>query len=104
MPWFGKTQEDTRQYIKSVNLPRVEENADFKYGPDSKDFRSREDYSNFIKNKHDGEKFWHKYITPGGILCEVRWDLFEDGLLLCLHESILIKIDQVKDINWDIFL
>ena len=85
-------------------MPRVEYNADLKYGPDIRDFRQNEDYRNFIKNKHDGQKFWNKYLSSAGILTEVRWDLFEDALLLCIHENILLQVEQVKDINWDVFL
>jgi hypothetical protein len=46
-----------------------------------------------FKNRFETEKFWSKYISSEGRLEEIRWDLFEDGLLSWLHDQIYIDPD-----------
>jgi len=89
--------------VKDANVPKLEGHSHPRYGPELKDFRVNDDFKVFIKNKHDGEKFWAKYISVRE-LTEARWDLFEDGLLLCIQESIILKQSEVEDVNWNVFL
>lgn len=54
-------------------------------GPELRDPRLNLEYTLFIKNKIDGEKFWVKYIAgDNAVIQEVRWDLFEDAMLAYL--------------------
>ena len=70
----------------SNNVAVVPQN-DRLYGPSLRDPRHNLEYSLFLKNKIDGEKFWVKYISGGEntSLVEVRWDLFEDAMLTYLQ-------------------
>jgi len=60
-------------------------------GPEYKDPRLNEDFLIHIKNKIDGEKFWISYISENPYLNEVRWDLFEDAMLVFLQERIIFE-------------
>ncbi len=70
---------------KQTELPMIFSNSSFSQGPELKDPRLNLEYSLFLKNKIDGEKFWVKYVSGGTEsnihLLEVRWDLFEDSML-----------------------
>lgn len=70
----------------NANVPLIYGGGAYVNGPELRDPRLNLEYTLFIKNKVDGEKFWVKYISgnDNNTLLEVRWDLFEDAMLCYL--------------------
>ena len=67
------------------NVPMVYGGGAYVNGPELRDPRLNLEYTLFIKNKIDGEKFWVKFISGDNpVLEDVRWDLFEDTMLTYL--------------------
>lgn len=48
---------------KNPDLPVVMMGSSYQNGPELKDPRMNLEYSLFVRNKVDGEKFWVKYIS-----------------------------------------
>jgi len=64
--------------------------GDFRNGPEFRDPRINEiDYVQYIRNKIDGEKFWVSYVSENPNLQEIRWDLFEEAMLVYLQDHII---------------
>ena len=73
-------------------------------GPEYRDPRLNLEYTNFLKNKIDGEKFWVKYISgDNSLIQETRWDLFEDAMLAYLQQTLIFNGDELSKINWHVF-
>ncbi len=49
--------------IKNSDIPLVMMGGSYQNGPELRDPRLNLEYTLFIKNKIDGEKFWVKYIS-----------------------------------------
>eukprot|EP00347_Sterkiella_histriomuscorum_P016638 403352421 len=85
-------------------VPIIREQAGYNLGPELRDPRLNEDFLAQIKNKIDGEKFWVSYITENTALQAVRWDLFEDAMLVFLQERVIFEThNDLTKVNWKLF-
>jgi|LauGreDrversion4_2_1035121.scaffolds.fasta_scaffold151084_4 hypothetical protein len=86
------------------SVPLVYGGGAFVNGPELRDPRLNLEYTLFVKNKIDGEKFWVKYISGDNpMLEEVRWDLFEDTMLAYLQKSLMFNGEELSKINYHVF-
>lgn len=84
-----KNPYDVNEMIKNdPSIPVIVGGGTYANGPEYRDPRLNLEYTLFVKNKIDGEKFWVKYVSgstdSNTNLTEVRWDLFEDAMLAYL--------------------
>ena len=84
-----KNPYDVNEMIKNdPSIPVIVGGGGYANGPEYRDPRLNLEYTLFVKNKIDGEKFWVKYVSgsseSNANLTEVRWDLFEDAMLAYL--------------------
>ncbi|CDW79672.1 UNKNOWN [Stylonychia lemnae] len=94
---------DIVKMIKDNNNQIVPQQPLINYGPEFRDPRLNEDYLLHIKNKIDGEQFWISYISDSSALTEIRWDLFEDGMLKYLQDKIIFNQEELTRVNWKLF-
>ena len=45
----------------------------------------------------EARKFWGKYISQAHV---VRWDVFEENLLLCLSHSMVVSLGSIRKVDW----
>lgn len=103
-----KNPYDVNEMIKNdTSIPVIVGGGAYANGPEYRDPRLNLEYTLFIKNKIDGEKFWVKYISgnneANSQLTEVRWDLFEDAMLSYLQQTLTFNGEELSSINWHVF-
>ncbi len=103
-----KNPYDVNEMIKNdTSIPVIVGGGAFANCPEYRDPRLNLEYTLFIKNKIDGEKFWVKYISgnneANSQLTEVRWDLFEDAMLSYLQQTLTFNGEELSSINWHVF-
>lgn len=86
--------------MTQLKMPLIPKN-EYNTGPQLLDARliKRDTYDS--ENAYQGRLFWKKHMTDDP---EIRWDAFEENILLYLETQMQIDYLILKRINWGKFL